>query len=75
MNSLLQIIHMTQKLVSSLHAAVAPENFQSVSEAVLIKHYTTKCSCHFLSKEHVGLILTALQDSVIDLSAWAAGEG
>lgn len=43
---------MLQKLVSYFHAAVAPEFFQSVSEAVLIKHYTTKCSCLFLSREH-----------------------
>lgn len=73
MNSLLQIIHMPQKLVSFFHAAVAPEIFQSVSEAVLITRYTTKCSCHFLSKERVGLILTALQESVIDLFAWGRG--
>lgn len=63
---------MSQKLVSYFHAAVPPEFCQSVSEAVLIKHYTTKCSCLFISREHWKLILTALQDSVIDLFAYRA---
>ena len=58
-NPLLQSTHMLQKLVSYLHAAVAPEIFQSVSEAVLIKHYETKYSCLFLSKKQLRLILTA----------------
>lgn len=73
MNSLLQIIHMPPKLVSFCHAAVAPETSQSVYEAVLTKHYATKFSCLFLSKEHLGLILLALEDSVKDLIAWVGG--
>lgn len=76
MNSLLHITHMPQKLVSFSHAAVAPEIFQSVSEAAPMKHHATKRSCLFLSKEHVGLILIALQDSVINLFAWVGvGKG
>ena len=50
---------MLQNLVSYFHAAVAPEIFQSVSEAVLIKQYETKYSCLFLSKKQLRLILTA----------------
>ena len=34
--------HATETGTLFFHAAVAPEIFQSVSEAVLIKHYTTK---------------------------------
>lgn len=65
-NSILQSTHMSQKMVSDFHAAVPLEFCQSVSEALLIKHYTTKCSCLFISREDWRLILTVRTTGLCD---------